>query len=172
MARWHVKSWQKLPKVGKFSKSAKNWQILGKLPKVDKNCQTWLRLIEVDRNCQNLAKVNIFSKLFLAALAALYLTLVSDSLSDWLTEWLTDATLEFWHKEWLLRLETLSDIWSEVVSRQKDRRTKGQKTKRLKDKRTLTKRSNWYCDVRAVRHFCDVSSSQRYKISQSCAFKT
>ena len=33
---------------------------------------------------------------FLAALAALYLTLVS----DWLS-----ATLEFWHKLWLLRLE-------------------------------------------------------------------
>ena len=39
---------------------------------------------------------------FLAALAALYLTLVS----DWLTDSLT-ATLEFWHKEWLLTLETL-----------------------------------------------------------------
>ena len=36
--------------------------------------------------------------LFLAALAALYLTLVS--------HWVT-ATLEFRHKEWLLRLETL-----------------------------------------------------------------
>ena len=35
---------------------------------------------------------------FLAALAALYLTLVS--------HWLS-ATLEFWHKEWLLGLETL-----------------------------------------------------------------
>ena len=39
--------------------------------------------------------------LFLSALAALYLTLVS----GWLTDWLT-ATLEFWHKEWILRLET------------------------------------------------------------------
>ena len=41
-------------------------------------------------------------KVFLAALAALYLTLVS----EWLTQWLT-ATLEFQHKEWLSRLQTL-----------------------------------------------------------------
>ena len=40
--------------------------------------------------------------IFLAALAALYLTLVS----HWLTDSLT-ATLEFRHKEWLLRLQTL-----------------------------------------------------------------
>ena len=39
---------------------------------------------------------------FLAALAALYLTLVS----QWVGEWLT-ATFEFRHKEWLLTLETL-----------------------------------------------------------------
>ena len=38
---------------------------------------------------------------FLAALAALYLTLVSQWVSDSLS-----ATFEFWHKEWLLTLET------------------------------------------------------------------
>ena len=38
----------------------------------------------------------------LAALAALYLTLVT----DWLSQWV-GATLEFWHKERLSRLETL-----------------------------------------------------------------
>ena len=51
---------------------------------------------------------------FLAALAALYLTLVS--------QWVS-ATLEFWHKEWLLTLETLqtfgrsdvqTSLWSNV----------------------------------------------------------
>ena len=40
--------------------------------------------------------------LFLAALAALYLTCPSSSS--------VTATLEFWHKEWLLRLETLPTI--------------------------------------------------------------
>ena len=42
---------------------------------------------------------SLFLSLFLAALAALYLTLVSD--------WWVSTTLEFWHKEWLLRLQTL-----------------------------------------------------------------
>ena len=54
---------------------------------------------------------------FLAALAALYLTLVSEWVSD-----SVGATLEFWHKEWLLTLQTLqtfdqSDVWTE---RQRD----------------------------------------------------
>ena len=66
----------------------------------------------------------------LAALAALYLNLV--------TGWVS-ATLEFWHKEWLLRLET---------KRQKNKKTKRQKTK--------TKKRVQYCDVRAVSHSCDV----------------
>ena len=86
---------------------------------------------------------------FLAALAALYLTLVTQSLT---------ATLEFWHKEWLLRLEALrtydqSDVW------QKDEKTKIQKdikTERQRDKNTKSKKRVLYCDVRAVSHSCDV----------------
>ena len=59
-------------------------------------------------------KVHKLKFRFLAALAALYLTLVTDSLSHWLTQSLT-ATLEFWHKEWLLRLETLQTFDQSVV---------------------------------------------------------
>ena len=74
-------------------------------------------------------------KVFLAALAALYLTLVSDSLTHWV-----GATLEFWHKEWLLRLEILqtfdqSDVyWTSRLGmkRQNDKKTKRQKEKKTK----------------------------------------
>ena len=52
--------------------------------------------------CTKTSHLSITYLLFLAALAALYLTLVSDSLTE-----SVGATLEFWHKEWLLRLETL-----------------------------------------------------------------
>ena len=73
---------------------------------------------------------------FLAALAALYLTLISQSVSQWLS-----ATLEFWHKEWLLRLQTFQTFDQSHVKtkRQKDLKAKRQKdktTKRQKDKKT------------------------------------
>ena len=62
---------------------------------------------------------------FLAALAALYLTSVTGSLG---------ATLEFWHKEWLLRLQTLQtfDQHDVQTKRQKDKKTKRQKDERRK----------------------------------------
>ena len=53
------------------------------------------------------------------------------------TEWVT-ATLEFWHKKWHLRLQTLQtfDLSDRNTERQKDRRQKkdkkGEKTKRPK----------------------------------------
>ena len=59
--------------------------------------------------------------LFLAALAFLYLTLIT----HWVSQSVS-ATLEFRHKEWLLRVQTLqtfehSDVQTE---RQKDKKTK------------------------------------------------
>ena len=38
----------------------------------------------------------------------------------------------------------------------KDKRTKRKRKKRQKYKKTNTKKSVWYCDVRAVSHSCDV----------------
>ena len=74
------------------------------------------------------------SGLFLAALAALYLTLVSESVTHSLS-----ATFEFWHKEWLLTLQTLqtfdqSDVWTK---RQKDKNTKGKIQKDTKNVRIV-----------------------------------
>ena len=66
---------------------------------------------------------------FLAALAVLYLTLVS----GWVTHWLT-ATLEFWHKEWLLRLGTLETF------DKSDKNTKRQKTTEKDQKESLVLR--------------------------------
>ena len=61
-------------------------------------------------------------------------------LGQWLTEWLP-ATLEFRHKEWLLRHETLqtfdqSDVWTKTQKDRKTERQKYKKTKRQKDKKT------------------------------------
>ena len=54
--------------------------------------------------------ISHYTSHFLAALAALYLTLVT----EWVSESVT-ATLEFRHKEWLLRLETLQTFdWIDV----------------------------------------------------------
>ena len=85
-------------------------------------------------------------QIFLAALAALYLTLVTDSLTDWLT-----ATLEFWHQEWLLRLEThhtfdQSDVWTKWQKDKETKRQKDKKTKRQKDKNT-----KWQKDKKIIR---------------------
>ena len=71
---------------------------------------------------------------FLAALAALYLTLV--------TEWVSNRHFRIWHKEWLLRLQVLrtydqSDFWQKYKKkkRQKDKETtrkKDEKDKKMK----------------------------------------
>ena len=73
-------------------------------------------------------------------------------LGQWVGGWVT-ATLEFWHKEWLLRLETLQTFDQSVV---KTKRQKDKKTKRQKDKKTKTKQWVQSRDVRAVSHSCDV----------------
>ena len=75
---------------------------------------------------------------FLAALAALYLTLVSGSLG---------ATFEFWHKEWLLRLEVhktydQSDVWQKKTKRQKGKKTKMQKYKKTK-RQNIKRQKRW-----------------------------
>ena len=64
-------------------------------------------------------------------------------LGQWVTDSVTDsvsATLEFWHKEWLLRLRTLQmfDQQGVQTKRQKDKKTTWQKdnmTKRQHDKK-------------------------------------
>ena len=92
-----------------------------------------------------------FIKHFLAALAALYLTLV--------TEWLT-ATLEFWQK---------SDFWElrpfrhfiRVMSGQNDK-----KTKRRRDKDQQERRQGSFALLR-----CFLSSTQRVEVCQKVFFK-
>ena len=59
-----------------------------------------------------------------------------------MTDWVT-STLEFWPKEWLLKLETLQ------TKRQQQKRQKKQKKTKDKDKKRV-----WYCDVSAVLHSC------------------
>jgi len=69
------------------------------------------------------------------------------SIPDLGSQWLT-ATLEFWHKEWLLRLQTLQTFGRSDVQtkRQKDKKTiiqkdkKDKKTNRQKDKSQRPKR--------------------------------
>ena len=61
------------------------------------------------------ATLSFYLLAFLAALAALYLPFVP--------EWVT-ATLEFWHKEWLLRLETLQTFGQGDEVRKKSWRKK------------------------------------------------
>ena len=53
--------------------------------------------------------------MFLATLVAQCLTLVSQSVTQWVS-----ATLEFWHKECLLRLQTLQSFDQSVVKKQGD----------------------------------------------------
>ena len=65
-------------------------------------------------------KLNVLPKWFLAALAALCLTLVSHSLSDW----------HFW-----ILTQRVTFEWFQT-KRQKDKKTKRQKDKRQKDKKT------------------------------------
>ena len=101
------------------------------------------------------------------------------SIPDLGGEWLT-ATLEFQHKEWLLRLETLQSFEKDKkTKRQNDKKKKTEKDrKRQRDKKdkkdkiqnktkrrkhektkrqlTKTQKTVQYCDVRAVSHSCDV----------------
>ena len=75
---------------------------------------------------------------------------LGQSLCHWVA-----ATLEFWHKEWLLRLETIQtfDQGVKKTKRQKDKTTKTQKdknTKGQKDKKTKTKKRVWYYDIMAL----------------------
>ena len=87
---------------------------------------------------------------------------------------LLTATLEFWHKEWLFRLETLQTFDQTDVQTKKHkekykrtkrqnykiRNTKLQKCKKEEEeKRQTTRKRVYYCDVRELSHFCNVLSS-------------
>ena len=80
---------------------------------------------------------------FLAALAALYPTLVSQSLSGCHFRISTQkVTFETWNP---------SDIWLEWYL---DKKTIRQNDKKTKTKKIKTKKRVYYCDVRAVSHSC------------------
>ena len=90
---------------------------------------------------------------FLAALAALYLPLV------------THRPFSIWTQRVAFGTWNTSDIWSEWCpdnKRQKDKKTKRQKDKKMnrwvdkKTKRQQYKKRVSYCDVREVSHSCDV----------------
>ena len=78
-------------------------------------------------------------------------------LGQWVTHSLTHsltATLEFWHKEWLLRVETLQTF------DQSDVQTKRQKEKRQKDKkakRNKYKRLTWEFNIVMSGQFCTLA---------------
>ena len=115
---------------------------------------------------------------FLAALAALYLTLVTHSVDQWVS-----ATLEFWHKEWLLRLQTLHTFDQSDVKtkRQKGKRQKRQKTqKRQKDDKTKRRKTKTKFNIATSGQFrtlamflinpCTFSSSSMVSASSSTSF--
>ena len=74
--------------------------------------------------------------LFLAALAALYLTLVM--VSQWVTQWVS-ATFEFW---------------------QKDKKNKNNKNNKRKQK---DKKRVWYCYVGIVSHSCNCRKKNTFE---------
>ena len=133
---------------------------------------TWTIICEQVLNFQSM----LFCCRSLTALAALYLTLVSDLVGHCHFRILTQrVTFETWDP---------SDIWPEWCQKRqkekkkkrrqknktkkqnkkrKDKKAKIQKTKRQK---TKTKKRVYYFDVRAVSHSCDVFSDSS---KQLCA---
>ena len=88
-------------------------------------------------SCFHICNFLLCLSLFLAALAALYLTLVTGWLGDWVS-----ATLEFWHKEWLLRLQTKKTTTTKTTKTTKTTTTKTTTTKTTTTKRSTENKDN------------------------------